>query len=133
MDLLGIFKSDDSGIRRSHLKNLLSVAMADGHMDDGEWELLKSLANLMEIPDAEVENIRKNPDDVHFVPPRKYDEKVQQIQDLVALMTIDGHINPTELALCKKISLRLDILPQLVDQILADFLKEGNQNSSESH
>ena len=100
--------------------------MADGQMDDGEWQLLRTVAELMEVSDVEVESIRKNPDSVHFIPPRKYEDKVQQIQDLVAVMTIDGHINHEELDLCKKISLRLDILPQLVDQIVADFLKQEN-------
>lgn len=129
MDIRNIFTADDSEIRRSHLKNLLSVAMADGHLDDGEWEMLTSLAQLMQISDEEVEKIRKNPDSVNFVPPKRYEDKVQQVQDLVALMTIDGHISPHEVALCKKISLRLDILPQLVDRILADILEEGSDLS----
>ncbi len=121
MDLLKIFKTDDTGVRRSHLKDLLSVAMADGHLDEHEWELLKSLAELMEMPESEIASIRENPDSVHFEPPRKYEDKVQQIQDLVALMSIDGDINPSEIDLCKKISVRLDILPQMVDQILEDL------------
>jgi uncharacterized tellurite resistance protein B-like protein len=125
MDLLKIFKTDETGIRRSHLKNLLSVALADGHLDEGEWELLKSLAELMGISENDVKAIRSNPEAVHFVPPRKYEEKVEQIQDLVALMTIDGDINPRELELCKKISLRLDVLPQMVDEILDDLLGRG--------
>ena len=54
------------------------------------------------------------------MPPRKYEENVEQIHDLVAIMTIDGQINAKELDLCKKISLKLDILPQMVDQILED-------------
>ena len=121
MDLLKIFKTDDTGVRRSHLKDLLSVAMADGHLDEHEWELLKSLAELMEMPESEIASIRENPDSVHFEPPRKYEDKVQQVQDLVALMSIDGDINPSEIDLCKKISVRLDILPQMVDQILEDL------------
>jgi hypothetical protein len=37
-------------------------------------------------------------------------------------MTIDGHINQRELELCKKISLKLDILPRMVDDIVNDLL-----------
>ena len=55
---------------------------------------------------------------MRFVPPKKYEDKVEQIHDLVAIMTIDGEINARELDLCKKICLKLDILPQAVDQIL---------------
>jgi hypothetical protein len=49
---------------------------------------------------------------------------VQQIQDLVSIMTIDGEINAKELELCKKISLKLDILPQMVDKILSDMFPD---------
>ncbi len=129
MDLLKIFKSDTNGIRRSHLKNLICVAMADGHLDEGEWEMVKSIARLMEITETEIETIRKNPDAVSFVPPRRYEDKVEQIQDLVSLMTIDGEINARELELCKKISLRLDILPQMVDQVLEDMSSHRTDNS----
>lgn len=118
MDIFSIFKTDHHGIRKSHVKNLVSVAMADGHMDVEEWEFLVSIARVLGMSDAEIEDIRNNPEAVKFVAPRKYEDKVEQIRDLVAVMTIDGVINARELALCRKISLKLDILPQMVDEIL---------------
>lgn len=125
MDLLNIFKNDPTGARKSHLKDLITVAMADGRMDESEWELLKALARLMEIPENEISRIREHPDGVGFVPPKKYEDKITQIQDLVALMNIDGEIDSSEVELCKKISLRLDLLPQIVDQILEEIKKAG--------
>jgi uncharacterized tellurite resistance protein B-like protein len=118
MDLLKIFKSDADGIRRSHVKNLVSVAMADGQLDGHEWKLLTAIATKLGMQESEITNIKNNPDQISFVPPKKYEDKVQQIRDLVAVMTIDNTINQRELELCKKISLKLDILPQMVDEIL---------------
>jgi hypothetical protein len=118
MDLLKIFKSDKEGIRRSHVKNLVTVAMADGRLDIEEWKLLMMIAKRLGMDEEEIKFIRSNPDQVTFVPPKKYEEKVQQIRDLVAVMTIDSIINQRELDLCKKISLKLDILPQMVDEII---------------
>jgi hypothetical protein len=118
MDLLKIFKSDKEGIRRSHVKNLVTVAMADGRLDIDEWKLLMMIAKRLGMNEEEIKFIRSNPDQVTFVPPKKYEEKVQQIRDLVAVMTIDSIINQRELDLCKKISLKLDILPQMVDEII---------------
>jgi uncharacterized tellurite resistance protein B-like protein len=121
MDLLKIFTGDRDGIRKSHIKNLISVAMADGHLDQEEWDLLVTMARVLQISEEEIRNIKENPESVRFIPPKKYEDKVQQIQDLVAIMTIDGEINKKELELCKKISLKLDILPQLVDDIIDDI------------
>ena len=125
MDLLKIFKTDHNGIRRSHIKNLITVAMADGKLEPDEWELLISIAVQLGVSREEIERIKNYPEQVTFVPPKKYEDKVEQIQDLVAIMTVDDHINPKELELCKKISLKLDILPQMVDEIVSSqFLKK---------
>jgi prepilin-type processing-associated H-X9-DG protein len=118
MDLMKIFKSDKDGIRRSHVKNLVTVAMADGHVGTDEWELLIGIAQRLGMSEAEITEIRNNPEGVNFVPPKKYEERVQQLRDLVSVMTSDSLINLRELELCRKISLRLDILPQMVDEIL---------------
>jgi hypothetical protein len=120
MDLLKIFRTDHDGVRKSHMKNLISVALADGHLDDEEWSLLVTIAQVLQISPVEIRDIRENPDQVKFVAPKKYEDKVQQIQDLVAIMTIDDSINAKELQLCKKISLNLDLLPQIVDDIIGD-------------
>lgn len=121
MGLLDIFKTDHEGIRRSHVKNLITVAMADGRLENNEWSLLVSIAKVLGMKEEEIDAIKTNPETVAFVPPQKYQEKVEQIRDLVAIMTIDGHISSRELELCKKISLKLDILPQLVDEIVENI------------
>lgn len=130
MDLLSIFRSDEDGLRRSQVKNLVSVAMADGHLDADEWELLKAIARVIGITEEEIRKIQQFPETVKFIAPRKYEEKVQHLQDLVAVMTIDGEINQRELDLCKKISIKLDLLPQLVDDIIADMLLPGTARQS---
>ena len=122
MDILKIFKGDKEGARKSHLKNLVCVALADGKIDEQEWQLLSVIARALGITEDEIEKIADSPEKVKFIAPPTYDEKVEQIQDLVAIMTIDGDISPQELSLCKKISLKLDILPQMVDDIIQDFI-----------
>ena len=121
MDLLKIFKSDRDGIRKSHVKNLIAVAMADGYLDETEWGLLSSIGRVLGMTEDEIGRIKEHPDSVKFIPPRSYEEKVEQICDLVALMTVDDEINTRELELVRKIALKLDILPQMVDMILQDI------------
>ncbi len=120
MDILSnIFGSDKEGLRRSHVKNLITIALADGHLSEDEWELLVYLASRLGMEEEEINAIKKNPEAVTFVMPKTHDQRVQQIEDLVLLMSIDHDINPNEVELCKKISLKLDVLPQIVDDIIA--------------
>jgi uncharacterized tellurite resistance protein B-like protein len=123
MDILSsIFGSDTEGIRRSHIKNLISIALADGQLTQDEWDLLLVIASHLGMREEEINAIRNNPDTVNFVAPKTHEERVQQIEDLVALLAIDHDINPKEIELCKKICLRLDVLPQIVDSIIAKHL-----------
>lgn len=120
MDILStIFGPDKEGLRRSHVKNLVSIALADGHLSEDEWELLVYLASRLGMEEEEIKAIRENPEAITFVMPKGHDQRVQQIEDLVLLMSIDHEINPKEVELCKKISLKLDVLPQIVDDIIA--------------
>jgi uncharacterized tellurite resistance protein B-like protein len=119
MDLLRIFITDKEGIRRSHIKNLVTIAMADGHLDTEEWNLLLMIAQHLGMEEEEIKNIKNGFEKVDFVPPKKYEDKIQQIRDLVAIMTIDREISEKELEFCKKIALKLDILPQVIDEIIA--------------
>lgn len=126
MDLIRIFITDKEGIRRSHVKNLVTIAMADGHLDPEEWDLLMRIARRLGMEEEEIKNIKNGFEKVDFVPPKKYEDRVQQVRDLVAVMMIDREINEKELELCKKVALKLNILPQLVDEIIS-----GNQNQKD--
>jgi uncharacterized tellurite resistance protein B-like protein len=123
MGIFNIFKADVESVKRSHIKNLVSVAMADGQLNSEEWDLVVAIAKLLGMSADEIEAVRQNPETVKFVAPKKYEDKVQHIHDLVALVAIDGHVDTRELALCKKISLRLDILPQMVDEIISKIMQ----------
>lgn len=120
MDIFSkIFKSDKEGIRRSHVKNLISVALADGNLSKEEWNLLVYLAEKFEMSESQILEIRDNPDTVDFVAPKTYEESALQIEDLIMVMTIDREIDPTEVTLIKRIALKLNILPQMVDDIIS--------------
>ncbi len=127
MDILSrIFGPDKENLKRSHLKNLISIALADGHLADDEWELLLYLGSRLGMGQEEIAAIKENPETIRFVIPNTHEERVQQIEDLVLVMSIDHEIDPEEVSLCKKIALKLDVLPQLVDSII-----QSNRNDKD--
>ena len=130
MGLLRILKSDRENIRRSHVKNLICVALADGHLDPDEWDLLVTISKVMGFTEEEIHAIKSHPDRIQFRAPKKYSDKIQQIHDLVAVMTVDNHISPREVELCKRISLRLNILPNIIDDIISDIVNPRTTTDS---
>ena len=102
-NLLSVFKdgsSDGSGHIRSHMKNLLEIALVDQDFDDSEFDLLKKLANKYDIPEDELAKIRENPSDIEFEMPESDSEKFQQFYELVQMMMADNKIYEEEMNLC---------------------------------
>lgn len=114
--------------RMSHIKNLYSVAVADGELDNLEEAFLFARAASFNIPKEEVIKLMIEPSSVKFYPPAKFGNKMLQMHDLVHMMLLDGKIHEAELAICKEIAEKLNILPGVVDGIIKDIMKPTVNN-----
>ena len=108
--------------KKSHLKNLYSVAMADGKLANEEFDLLLNIANKMYLEPSIVQNVIHFPDDITFHIPTHDKEKLDQIYDCVCMAVIDGEINELEISICKLISVKLGFRPVVVDNIIEHIL-----------
>ena len=64
MGLSDLFNSYDKKKRRSHFKNLFSVARADGDVDRAEMDLVIGLAEKFHMSTDEVTRIIRNPENI---------------------------------------------------------------------
>jgi uncharacterized membrane protein YebE (DUF533 family) len=116
--MLSIFSQNPTDKNRSHLKNLISMAMADGSMDQREWDLLNEIARKLRLTEEDINLIQKNPDLIENITPRRHKEKVQQLYDLVCLMIADFDIDEGELRFCHKMADKLKLDPLVVDDLI---------------
>ncbi len=82
------------------MKNLLEMALIDGHFDETEMDLLEKLAQKYNIPVNELKKIQDNPSNFEFEIPEDDNEKFDQFYELVKMMTIDKNIFEEEMNLC---------------------------------
>jgi len=94
-EFLTLFKQGKVGAR-SHMKNLLEMALVDGHFDDTEMDLLKSIAKRNNISESQLKEIQANMEGIEFEVPQDDDMKFSQLYDLVKMMTIDEYIDQEE-------------------------------------
>lgn len=94
-EILSLF-NQGKGTAKSHMKNLIEMAAADGNFDDVEYELLKTIAKRNGISENKLKEIRKNPDHITFEVPKDTQEKFYQLYDLVHMMSIDNNIHDEE-------------------------------------
>ena len=99
-EIIGLFKENKT-LTRSHMKNLLEMAMADSHFDDSEYQLLKTLAKKYKVSEKELEKIKEDSSQIDFELPENKEEKFEQFFELVHMMTVDHDIDRAEMSLCK--------------------------------
>ena len=126
-DLLGSFRSDKTG--KSHLKNLIEMATADGEFLQSEKELLKTIAKRNGFSEAQLADIEKNSASVEFEPPKDEKQKFIQLYELVQMMNVDNQIHAKEQELARRFAVRFGYR-QEVARDLVDAIKENIKNGS---
>ena len=130
MGLFDFFTNSAQAQRKSHLKNLLQVGMADGNLDQVELKYLIDLARKLKMPEDELQEILSGAEKVKFSPPSSFEAKVDQLHDLVHMMVINGEVHEQELKICKSFALKLDILPKMVDDLVDQMVHRTRKGES---
>lgn len=104
-DIVNLFRAG-KGTARSHMKNLIEMAAADGNFEDIEYDLLRTIAKRNNISESQLKEIRNNPSSVQFEIPKEKKEKFYQLYDLVHMMSVDNSIHDEEMKLCNLFAIK---------------------------
>jgi len=122
MNLFNIFSNNEKARNKSHIKNLIEVAIADGKIDESEFELIVEIASKYDISKAEAIAIRDNQSEIEFYPRSNYKAKVTWVEDLVNVLLADKVIEENELRVCKELAKKLKLSEYLVDDLINTVL-----------
>jgi uncharacterized tellurite resistance protein B-like protein len=127
-DILNLFRQGKA-TAKSHIKNLIEIAAADGEFTVDEQDLLSSIASMNNISQKQLQEIKANPDSIRFEMPKDSREKFHQLYDLVQMMSIDKAIHVEELKLCElfasKFGYEKEHISELIESIKAN-IQNGN-------
>lgn len=112
---------EDKSVNESHLKNLMVLAMADGQLAEIEEHLLVAIAHRLGLSEKAVADIKADLDNVKFVLPEKYDDRIEQFTDLLTLMAIDGHIDPEEEEVCREFAAKYELMDNVIEEMLSRY------------
>lgn len=104
-ELLDLF-FDGKATAKSHMKNLIEMAVADGRFDPEEQSLLSRIAKKNNISESQLQKMRDNPAEIKFELPTDKRERFHQFYDLVHMMSVDKSIHPEEMKLCNLYAVR---------------------------
>lgn len=129
-EILNIFKQGKTSAK-SHMKNLIEMAAADGHFDSVEYDLLKTIAKRNGISESQLKSIQSNPGGVKFEVPKDENEKFHQLYDLVHMMTVDNDVHSEETKLCNLFAIKFGYPKNKVNDLIESI--QGNINNGQSH
>jgi uncharacterized tellurite resistance protein B-like protein len=123
-EILSLFK-EGKGTVKSHVKNLIEMAAADGNFADAEYNLLKKIAKQNGISENQLKEIKNNPGNIKFEVPKDETERFKQLYDLVQMMSIDNEVHSDEAKLCNLFAIRFgyqrEHVKDLVEAIQANI------------
>src|ERR1051325_8617849 len=98
-DILSGFRQGKA-TARSHMKNLIEMAAADGNFAPAELDLLNDIAKRNGMTEKQLAEIRKNPTSIALQVPAEPKEKFSQLYDLALMMSVDKSVHLEERRLC---------------------------------
>lgn len=122
MSIEQLFETGERKQDRSHFRNMVLIAKADGVITEQEQKLLYKIGHNISLSDAQIEEIIKKPNELSIVPPSSRDERYEQIIELIQMMQIDGNIDDAEMKVLERVAVGIgfkDIDDVDVESILA--------------
>jgi uncharacterized tellurite resistance protein B-like protein len=118
--ILELFKQGKA-TAKSHMRNLIEIAVADGGLGIQEQRLLEYAAQRNNISREQLKEIQANASSVRFEAPRDKEERFFQLYDLVHMMSVDETIHAEELRLCEifaiKFGYRKEVVREMIERI----------------
>jgi uncharacterized tellurite resistance protein B-like protein len=119
--MLTIFDTKKSKLQKSHLKNLINLAKADGMVSDTEKEYIYKVGEKHGFKSTELDSMILESTNEELRIPSNDSERFDQIFDLVQMMLADGSIDDSEMDFCinmaEKLGFRKAIVGILVRKI----------------
>jgi uncharacterized tellurite resistance protein B-like protein len=116
-DIISLFKQGKASAK-SHLKNLIEIAAADGGFADEEQRFLEYIAQRNNISPIQLKEIQADASHVPFEAPKSEKEKFFQLYDLVHMMYVDKNIHGEELRLCELFAIKFGYRKEAVRELI---------------
>ena len=126
MSIEELFETGERKQDRSHFRNMVLIAKADGVITEDERNLLHKMGQSLSLSEEQVAEIIKNPSKLSIVPPVSREERFEQMIELVRMVQIDGKIDDKEMDVLERVAVGIgyeDLVDVDVESILAMIIR----------
>ena len=112
---------------KSHMRNLIEIAAADGGFAGEEQRLLEYIAQRNNISETELRDLQADTSNVPFEVPKSERDKFFQLYDLVHMMSVDKSIHGEELRLCELFAIKSGYRKEAVKEMI-ETIRQNIEN-----
>ena len=108
-------------IRLQHFRNLVSLSVADGTINDTERVALSQIAFQREIHLDRLNIMLSRADEYKYIIPQNQKEKLNQLHEMIDLACVDGEISQAEVELIVMVGEKLGFSRNDVEGIIVTY------------
>ncbi len=126
MSIEQLFETGERKQDRSHFRNMVWIAKADGVISEEEIALLHKMGQKISLSEEQVESIIKENAKFAVNPPSSRVDRYEQIIELIQIVNIDGKIDDAEIHVLERVAVGIgfkDLDDVDVESILALIIR----------
>ena len=129
--MIGFFEHQYLSFKKNHLRNLIALAKADGHLHEEEEKMLYKIGEKYGLKDRQIASLIQSEKDVELQVPDNHDQKMDQLFDLVLMVYADGVVEEAEIKFCEDLMVEFGFNTAIVRWLIDNFSK-GNPPTPEA-
>lgn len=118
--MIGFFEHQYLSYKKNHIRNLLALAKADGHMHEKEEKLLYKIGKRYGLKDRQIKLLVDSEEEFELNIPDNHNDRMNLLYDLVLMVYADERVDKSEIKFCedvvKRFGLKKDLLTWLLDE-----------------
>jgi hypothetical protein len=119
--MIGFFEHQYLSYKKNHIKNLLALAKADGHMHPKEEELLYKIGKRYGLKQKQIDQLVETDEKFEMNVPDNHNDKMNLLYDLVLMVYADEVVDTHEVEFCEDTVVQLGFRKELVGWLLDVF------------
>jgi uncharacterized membrane protein YebE (DUF533 family) len=119
--MMGFFEHQYLSYKKNHIKNLLGLAKADGHMHPKEEALLYKIGARYGLKDRQVKQLIDKDEKYEINVPDNHNDRMNLLYDLILMVYADDVIDKHEIKFCEDAVRQFGMKKEMVAWLLNEF------------
>jgi len=121
--MIGFFEHQYLSYKKNHIRNLLALAKADGHVHEKEQKLLFKIGKRYGLKERQVKELIENKEKYKVIIPDNHNDKMNLLYDLVLMIHADEFVDKNEIRFFEDIVKKFGMKKEMVSWLLTVFEK----------